>query len=361
MTKYRLVVTGKLYHLIKLLSDRTECLATSKKEPIADTYELEEVQLETMRTLGHKSGDNEAAKKGTIQMKFKMVIQNNSVNLINMSITEWRDPGNQLLNPTWKEMKIQLATVKDSNTKIPERYCGETKLELNTSYIQMCPTKQEGVIRWYKHVSKLPAWASETKYLNKARWIEEKVFGSITTNVVQKSKEVRLEEKRNEGGKIERPIFPEQDDQNPYIFYGKLDEQTQEIVIEKFSLKDEKVREKTQTSERSLESRKVEVDMANNERYDHLNDKNNSVEMNESEIDEGNQTFLHGKERAESFPMYHRDESNKDIQHISEMSEKVHITNRESSNPQHSQRLAENFSMSHRDEDSHPQHSQRNA
>ena len=61
MTRYRLVVTGKLYHLIKLLSDRTECLATSKKEPIAETYELEEVQLETMRILGHKSGDNEEA------------------------------------------------------------------------------------------------------------------------------------------------------------------------------------------------------------------------------------------------------------------------------------------------------------
>ena len=134
MTKYRLVVSGKLYHLIKLLSDRTECLATSKKEPIADHYELEEVQLETMRTLGHKTGDNEAAKKGTIQMKFKMVIQNNNVNLINMSITEWSDPGNQLLGPTWKEMNIRLATVTDSNAKIPKRYCGETTLELNTSY-----------------------------------------------------------------------------------------------------------------------------------------------------------------------------------------------------------------------------------
>ena len=55
MTKYRLVVSGKLYHLIKLLSDRTECLATSKKEPIADHYELEEVQPETMQTMGHKT------------------------------------------------------------------------------------------------------------------------------------------------------------------------------------------------------------------------------------------------------------------------------------------------------------------
>merc|ERR1712208_46293 len=125
-----------------------------------------------------------------------------------------------------------------------------------------------------------------------------------TTNVVQKSKEVRLEEKRNEGGKIERPIFPEKNDEGSYILYGKLEEHTQEIVIEKFNLKDEEVKEeKTQTSERSLESRKVEVDESNNESYDHLNNQNNSVKMNESEIDEGNQTFLHGKERAENFPM----------------------------------------------------------
>ena len=64
MNRYRLVVTGKLYHLIKLLSDRTDCLKDSKKEPLADTYELKEVELETMRIFGHKSGDNEEAKKG---------------------------------------------------------------------------------------------------------------------------------------------------------------------------------------------------------------------------------------------------------------------------------------------------------
>merc|ERR1712237_231572 len=44
--------------------------------------------------------------------------------------------------------------------------------------------------------------------------------------------------------------------------------------------------------------------------------------------------------------MYHRDESNEDIKHISEMSERVQITNRESSNPQHNQRKEEDFSMS---------------
>ena len=366
MTKYRLVASGKLYHLIKLMSDRTECLPTSKKEPIADHYELEEVQPETMQTMGHKTGDNEAATKATIKMKFKMVIQNNNVNLLSMSISEWKDPGNKLLGPTWKEMNIRLATVTDSNAKIPKRYCGETTLELNTSYIQMGQPSHGRVIRWYKHVSKLPAWASETEYLNEARWIEEKVFGSITSNVIQKSKEVRLEEKRNEGEKIERPIFPD-DEKNPYIYYGKLDEQTKEIIIEKFNLVEQKTG-RLPTYDKSLEeparllnqansaneSRQVGVDVTKTESYDHLDNKNNSVKMNESETDEGNKIVQQYKEMNESMPMYHRDESNQDIQHINEMAERVHITNRESSNQfaQHRQEMAEDLPMSHRDEDS---------
>ena len=105
MTRYRLVVTGKLCHLIKLLSDRTECLATAKKEPIKENYELKEVEMETMKILGHKSGNKEEARRGTIQMKFKMVLRENTVRLMNMSITEWRDPGNPILSPTWMSAK----------------------------------------------------------------------------------------------------------------------------------------------------------------------------------------------------------------------------------------------------------------
>ena len=172
MNRYRLVVTGKLYHLIKLLSDRTDCLKDSKKEPLADTYELKEVELETMRIFGHKSGDNKEAKQGTIQLKFKMVLKNNIVNLTNMSISEWQDPGNDQVIPSWMEMKIQLATVKDSSTKLPQRFCGETRLELNSSYLQMCPPDEDGVIRWYKHITKLPPWAEESEHLHTERWIE---------------------------------------------------------------------------------------------------------------------------------------------------------------------------------------------
>ena len=58
MTKYRLSASGKLYHLIKLMSDRTESVPTSKKETIADHYELEEIKPETMQTMGHKTGEN---------------------------------------------------------------------------------------------------------------------------------------------------------------------------------------------------------------------------------------------------------------------------------------------------------------
>jgi len=347
MTRYRLVVTGKLCHLIKLLSDRTECLATAKKEPIEENYELKEVQMETMKILGHKSGNKEEAKRGTIQMKFKMVLRENTVRLMNMSITEWRDPGNPILSPTWMEMEITLATVKDSNLKIPERFCGEIKLALNTAYLQMCPDNDE-VIRWYKHVTKLPAWATESDYLKKARWIEEKVFGSITTNVVQKTKEVRLEEKSKAGTKIKRTVYPgKNDDEKTYILYGMLDAETQEIVIKKFCLKDteeekRKEEEKRRISER-YESRRGEVDEANNERHDHIGNQSNSVEMN---IDESNQTFLQSKERVENFPINQREERNEDIEHISEMSERMVVTNRESSNYQQNERNEEDFSMS---------------
>ena len=187
MNRYRLVVTGKLLHLIKLLSNRTECLKDSKKEPIAENYELKEVEIETMRIFGHKSGDNEEARTGTIQLKFKMVITNNIVHLANMEISQWQDPGNDQINPSWREMKIQLATVKDSSTKLPERFCGETRLELNTSYLQLCPPDDYNVVRWYRHIVKLPKWAIEQEQLQKAKWIEEKMFQAVTTNVVQKN------------------------------------------------------------------------------------------------------------------------------------------------------------------------------
>merc|ERR1711888_321746 len=88
---------------------------------------------------------------------------------------------------------------------------------------------------------------------------------------------------------------------------------------------------------------------ANTERNDHLDNKNDSARINESEEDEGNQIFHQGQEMAKSSPMDHID----DIRNISERSEKVHITTRESNNrfPQQSQRMAEDFSMSHRDEE----------
>ena len=97
MDRYRLIVTGKLLHLIKLFSERTGCLKELRIEPIEGTYELKEVEMETMRIFSHKNGDIEEAKIGTIQLKFKLIINNNVVHLANMSICRWQDPGNDFL------------------------------------------------------------------------------------------------------------------------------------------------------------------------------------------------------------------------------------------------------------------------
>ena len=136
MTKFRLSASGKLYHLIKLSMDRIESVPTSKKERIADHYELEEIQPETFQIMGHKKSESEAANKAKIKIKFKLILKNNNVTLLGMAITEWDDPGNPTLTQTWKELSIRLATTTDPQARIPQRYCGETTLELNSSYVQ---------------------------------------------------------------------------------------------------------------------------------------------------------------------------------------------------------------------------------
>ena len=145
MSRYRLIVTGKLLHLIKMLSERLECLKDLKKGHIEEAYELKAVEMETMRLFNHKNGDIEEARTGTIQLKFKLIITNNTVLLANMGICQWQDPGNEEIDPYWMEMKITMAKLKDSSTKLPERLSGETTLELTTAYLQLCPDKE---IRW---------------------------------------------------------------------------------------------------------------------------------------------------------------------------------------------------------------------
>ena len=243
MTKFRLSASGKLYHLIKLSMDRIESVPTSKKERITDHYELEEITPETLLIMGHKKSESEAAKQAKIKIKFKIILKNNSVSLLGMAITEWDDPGNPTLTQTWKELSIRLATTTDPQARIPQRYCGETTIELNSSYIQRGATNSKEKLLWFNHLSKLPTWAKETEYLKEARWIEEEIFNSITNNVIQMSKEIRLEEKRNDGNKREREIFPKEKE----CYYGIFEEHTKRILIKQFDLtkeEEEKTRKK---------------------------------------------------------------------------------------------------------------------
>merc|ERR1712208_255013 len=131
--------------------------------------------------------------------------------LLGMAITEWDDPGNQTLTQEWKEIIIKLASTTDPKARIPQRYCGETTIELNSSYIQRGVTTSKGLLG-FNHLSKLPTWAKEKEYeqLKEARWIEKEIFNSITNNVIQMGKENRLEEKRNDGNKHSREIFPKE-------------------------------------------------------------------------------------------------------------------------------------------------------
>ena len=68
-------------------------------------------------------------------------------------------------------------------------------MELNSSYIQRGMDTSEGVV-WFNHLSQLPSWAKEKEceQLKEARWIEKEIFDSITSNVIQMGKEIKLED-----------------------------------------------------------------------------------------------------------------------------------------------------------------------
>ena len=235
MSRFRLINTGKLLHLIKMFSERLECLKDLKKGHIEEAYELKAVEMETMRLFDHKSGDFEEARAGTIQLKFKLIITHSTVLLANMSICQWQDPGNEAIDPYWMEMKITMAKLKDSSTKLPERLSGETTLELTTAYLQFCPEKET---RWYKHIVRLPKWAVEQEQMKEAIWIEEKIFQTVTSNVMRKSKEIRLEEKNGEGDITKSNVLPSTgtDPSTPtFIKYGWLNAKN-EIETSDFDL-----------------------------------------------------------------------------------------------------------------------------
>ena len=127
-----------------------------------------------------------------------------------MALTAWNDPGNQELTQEWREIRIMLATTSDPQARVPPRYCGETKLDLNSSYLRKGMETDEGLV-WFIHLTQLPNWANEkeTVILKGARWVEKEVFDSITRNVISMEKEIKLEDRNRDDGKHgSRDIFP---------------------------------------------------------------------------------------------------------------------------------------------------------
>ena len=350
MSRFRLIVTGKLHHLIKIFSERLECLKDVKTDIIAGAYELKKVEVETLRLFNKKTGDIEEAKPGTIQLKVKLIIIHNTVHLANMSICRWQDPGNKEIAPCWREMEIILAKLTDSSTKLPERLSGETTLELTTGYLQWSP--DESVQTWYKHLVKLPKWAEEQEPMKDVKWIEEKLFQAVTSNIIQKTKEVRLEEQKGSGDITKRHLIPEtglsdskkDSKKDPFIKIGYLNEEkeikTRELPIRDLHPKNQDVGHKDnipkgpvipryimkeELSRKVPKPSKVEFE-ADDGRYQHLYATAGSEDESESEAEQMNmQDIVRNKERVEDF--FRHQTGNESIQKINEMSEKMSISN----------------------------------
>ena len=208
MTKFRITATGKLYHLIQLSIERIGIIPTSKKQKIQEYYDLEKPSPETMKLMGHMESD--LAKQARIRFRLKIILKENCVYLLGVALTAWNDPGNQELTQEWREIRIMLATTSDPQARVPPRYCGETKLDLNSSYLRKGMETDEGLV-WFIHLTQLPNWANEkeTVILKGARWVEKEVFDSITRNVISMEKEIKLEDRnRNDGKHGSRDIFP---------------------------------------------------------------------------------------------------------------------------------------------------------
>ena len=249
MTKFRLSASGKLYHLIKLSIDRIGMVPTAKKEKIKENYELEEPSPETLKLMGHKESESEsAAKQARIKVRFKIVLKDNWVSLLGLALTEWDDPGNPEIKQEWKEIRIKLASTTDPQARIPQRYCGETKIELNSSYIQRGMDTSKGMV-WFNHLSQLPSWAKEKEceHLKEARWIEKEIFDSITSNVIQMGKEIKLEDKhRNDGNKRSRDIFPK----DTVVWFCTFEKDTKMIILKNLEFKKEEEEKRRPTFDR---------------------------------------------------------------------------------------------------------------
>ena len=72
--------------------DRIGSVPTAKKERINDNYELEEITPETLKIMGHKESDSDAAKQAKIKVKFKIILKDNCVSLLGMGRSRKSNP-----------------------------------------------------------------------------------------------------------------------------------------------------------------------------------------------------------------------------------------------------------------------------
>ena len=357
MTKFRLTATGKLYHLIKLSIERIGIVPTAKKQKIKENYDLEEPSPETLKLMGHKESESDSAKQARIRVRFKIVLKDNWVYLLGLALTEWDDPGNQEITQEWREIRIQLASTTDPQARVPPRYCGETKLDLNSSYIQKGMETNKGLV-WFNHLTQLPNWAKEKEcvHLKEARWIEKEVFDSITSNVIRMEKEIKLEDRnRNDGKHGSRDIFPK----DKVVWFCTFEKDTKMIILKNLTeiLKKEEEQRRPEF-ERSLKPKDPVFDRqekewelakeksANNSEGRNsgmVDDElarniNNPVNRNYREIDVGvNRPNREGYDRMvrndnNSGNMHDelaRDDSNPVVKHYREVDVGVNMTNRE--------------------------------
>ena len=233
MSKYRITATGKLYHLIQLSIERLSIIPTAKKQKIQESYELEKPSPETIKLMGNQA--SELAKPNKISFRFKIILKESIAYLIGVALAAWDDPENQELTQDWREIRIMLARTTDPLAKVPPRFCGEMKLDLNSSYLSKGMETEQGTV-WFSYLTQMPDWATEKNdvILRGARWVEKEGFKTITRNVIRMEKEIKIEDRNrrpSDGKQGSRNIFPEEKD----VLFCMYNKNEKEFTLKKIN------------------------------------------------------------------------------------------------------------------------------
>ena len=194
MSEYRIKATGKLYHLIQISIKRISIIPTAKKQKIQESYELEKPSPGTMKLMGNQA--SELAKPNIITFRFKIILKESMVYLIGVALAAWNDPENKELTQDWREIRIMIASTTDPLAKVPPRFCGQMRLDLNSSYLVKGMETKRGTV-WFSYLTHMPDWSTEKEdvLLKGARWVEKEGFETITRNVIRMEKEIKLEDR----------------------------------------------------------------------------------------------------------------------------------------------------------------------